>query len=153
MLGSPSRGPGAPLKGGRTPFSRFYTFEIVQIHFEAFSNAAKVRSLAMHPRLIIQLVLALSMTVGAKSEEDCAPKFRDYGFFLQAKKSCGKEVDYPLMAIMKACAKQTPEQTAINLMNEGRRAWAKALMLSNLGNMCEEALSKFTDAPKKARRR
>ncbi|MBY0257016.1 hypothetical protein [Methylobacterium sp.] len=89
----------------------------------------------------------------AAAHEDCPQHFKDYGFFLQAKKSCGKEIAYPLMKIMKACAKQTPQEAAVALMDDGRRAWARNLMRSNLGSLCEEALSKLSASTVSPKRR
>ena len=90
---------------------------------------------------LLATFLALSTTAVA-AEEDCPKHFENYGLFLQAKKSCAKEAEYPLMKIMKACAKQTPEATALTLMDGGRRAWARGVMRSSLGSMCTEVFSK-----------
>ncbi|WP_147029415.1 hypothetical protein [Methylobacterium oxalidis] len=69
--------------------------------------------------------------------------------FLQAKKSCGREAEYPLMKVMRACAKETPQDAAIKLMDEGRREWARGVMRSSLGSMCEEVFAKLSPAADK----
>ena len=56
------------------------------------------------------------------------------------------------MTAMKACAKETPEPKAIELMNGGRRIWARNLMRSSLGTMCEEVFSQLTVAPRHRKR-
>ena len=71
----------------------------------------------------------LAMTAAA-AEEDCPKHFENYGLFLQAKKSCAKEADYPFMTIMKACAKQTPQEAALALIDGGRRTWARGGLAS-----------------------
>ncbi|WP_147029088.1 hypothetical protein [Methylobacterium oxalidis] len=88
-------------------------------------------------------------TAAASAEEDCPARFQKYGLFLQAKKSCGREAEYPLMKVMRACAKETPQETAIKLMDEGRREWARGLMRSSLGNMCTEVFAKLPPAADK----
>ena len=88
----------------------------------------------------------------AFAEEDCPKNFANYGIFLQAKKACGREVDYPFMNVMKACAKETPEAKAIELMDNGRRIWARNLMRSSLGTMCEEVFSRLPAAPRQRKR-
>lgn len=89
------------------------------------------------------VLLAMLLTSPAMSAEDSCPKhFEDYGLFLQAKQSCGGSAAYPKMAIMKACAAATPKDTAIALMDAGRRAWARSLMRSSLGTRCDEVFSK-----------
>ena len=88
-------------------------------------------------------LLALSATA-VVAEEDCSKHFKNYGLFLQAKKSCAKDTECPFMKIMKACAKQTPQATAVSLMDDGRRAWARGVMRSSLGGMCNEVFSKMS---------
>jgi hypothetical protein len=83
----------------------------------------------------------------ARSDDNCPKNFVNYGIFLQAKKACGREVEYPFMKVMKACAKETPEPKAVELMNDGRRIWARNLMRSSLGTMCEEVFSRLPTAP------
>ncbi|MBN6821893.1 hypothetical protein ACXR8U_07335 [Methylobacterium radiotolerans] len=56
------------------------------------------------------------------------------------------------MKIMKACARETPEPKAIELMDAGRRIWAKNLMRSSLGTMCEEVLSRLPVPPNHRKR-
>ena len=96
----------------------------------------------MPVRLILLLACSVLAPVVAAADDDCPKHFKDYGFFLQAKASCGKKVEYPLMKTMKACAKQTPQAAAMTWMDDGRRVWARGLMRSNLGSMCEDAFSK-----------
>jgi hypothetical protein len=83
--------------------------------------------------------------------EDCPGRFQKYGLFLQAKKSCGKDTEYPLMKAMRSCAKATPRETAIGLMEDGRREWARGLMRSSLGSMCEEVFAKLPPSVEKRR--
>ncbi|MGH1570482.1 hypothetical protein ACRAWG_07125 [Methylobacterium sp. P31] len=56
------------------------------------------------------------------------------------------------MKVMKACAKETPEPKAIELMNNGRRVWARNVMRSSLGTMCEEVFSRLPAAPSHRKR-
>jgi hypothetical protein len=56
------------------------------------------------------------------------------------------------MKVMKACAKETPEPKAIELMDNGRRVWARDLMRSGLGTMCEEVFSHLPAAPHRRKR-
>jgi hypothetical protein len=93
----------------------------------------------------------LTMTATA-AEEDCPKHFENYGLFLQAKKSCAKEADYPFMKIMKACARQTPQETALTMMDGGRRTWARGVMRSSLGSMCDEVFSKLSAASEPRKR-
>ncbi|POR40065.1 hypothetical protein CRT23_25845 [Methylobacterium sp. V23] len=60
---------------------------------------------------------------------------------------------YALMKIMKACAKETPQEAALILMDDGRRVWARNLMRSNLGSMCEDAFSKLSTSSERHERR
>lgn len=102
-------------------------------------------------RFVFLLACSALAPVVAAADDDCPKHFKDYGFFLQAKTSCRKKVEYPLMKTMKACAKQTPQAAAMTWMDDGRRVWARSLMRSNLGSMCEEAFSKLSvssDGPK-----
>ncbi|GEP06228.1 hypothetical protein MOX02_42660 [Methylobacterium oxalidis] len=92
---------------------------------------------ASSARLAVVLLASLLTTAPAWSAEDCPERFQKYGLFLQAKKSCGRDAEYPLMQVMRACAKQTPREVAIKLMDEGRREWARGVMRSSLGSMCE----------------
>ena len=92
------------------------------------------------------LVVAVLATAPAAAEEDCPKHFANYGLFLQAKKSCAREADYPFMKIMKACAKQTPQEVALTLMDGGRRTWARDVMRSSLGSMCDEVFAKLSAA-------
>jgi hypothetical protein len=98
----------------------------------------------MQARLALLLAISVFMTPATAGEEDCPKRFEDYGLFLQAKKACGKEVEYPLMKAMRVCAKQTPQEVAVTLMDGGRRSWARSVMRSSLGSMCEEMFSKQT---------
>jgi len=107
----------------------------------------------MQVPLAFLLAFSVLAPMVAMADEDCPKHFKDYGFFLQARKSCGKETEYPLMKIMKACAKQTPQEAAVALMDDGRRAWARNLMRSNLGSLCEEALSKLSASTVSPKRR
>ncbi len=92
---------------------------------------------------ITWMLLAATLSSPALSANDQCPKdFEDYGLFLQAQKSCGISVDYPNMKAMKVCAAATPKETAITLMDAGRRVWANRLMRSSLGTMCAEVLAK-----------
>ena len=61
-------------------------------------------------------------------------------------------MEYPFMKVMKACAKETPEPKAIELMNNGRRIWARNLMRSSLGTMCEEVFSRLPVASQHRKR-
>jgi len=45
----------------------------------------------MPARLVSVAVAAALVTAPAKAEEDCPKRFRDYGLFLQAKKSCARD--------------------------------------------------------------
>ena len=107
----------------------------------------------MQVPLAFLLAFSVLAPVVAMADEDCPKHFKDYGFFLQARKSCGKETEYPLMKIMKACAKQTPQEVAQVLMDDGRRVWARNLMRSNLGSMCEDAFSKLSASSERPKRR
>ncbi|MER2266669.1 hypothetical protein [Methylobacterium oxalidis] len=93
-------------------------------------------------RLILTLVTSL-LAAPAFAAEDCPERFQKYGLFLQAKKSCGREAEYSLMKVMRACAKETPQEMAIKLMDEGRREWARGVMRGSLGSMCEEVFAKL----------
>lgn len=93
------------------------------------------------------ILIALSAGT-ALAEDDCPKKFENYGIFLQAKKACAREVEYPFMKAMKACAKETPEPKAVELMDTGRRIWARNLMRSSLGTICEEVFSRLPAAPR-----
>ena len=104
---------------------------------------------ASSTRLALALVASLLTTAPARSAEDCTERFQKYGLFLQAKQSCAREAEYPLMKVMRTCAKQTPQEAAIKLMDEGRREWAKGLMRSSLGSMCEEVFAKLPSAAEK----
>ena len=106
----------------------------------------------MLDRLAFLLAFSVLATTTAVAEENCPKHFENYGLFLQAKKSCGSDIEYPFMKIMKACAKQTPQETALTLMDGGRRAWARDLMRSNLGSMCEEVFAKLSAASEPLRR-
>lgn len=88
----------------------------------------------------------------ARSEDNCVKNFENYGIFLQAVKSCGRKMEYPFMKVMKACAKETPEPKAIELMDNGRRIWARNLMRSSLGTMCEEVFSRLPVASQHRKR-
>ena len=107
----------------------------------------------MQARLAILFAFNVLVPAIAIADEDCPKHFNDYGFFLQAKKSCGKDFEYPLMKTMKACAKQTPQETALTLMDDGRRTWAKNLMRTNLCSMCNEAFSKLSASTEHPKRR
>lgn len=110
----------------------------------------------MLPRLVPPLRFALPLLAGTlaatsvSGAEDCPGRFQKYGLFLQAKKSCGKDTEYPLMKAMRSCAKATPQETAIKLMEDGRREWARGVMRSSLGSMCEEV---FAGLPPPAQKR
>jgi hypothetical protein len=106
----------------------------------------------MPPRLVPALIALGLVTAPALADETCPTRFRDYGRFLQAKRSCGREAEYPLMKMMKACAKETPKESALNLMDDGRREWARGVMRSSLGSMCEEVFSKLSASAKDGRR-
>ena len=109
----------------------------------------------MRPAPSVRHALALVLLAGAPllagpslagpdpAAEECPTRFQKYGLFLQAKKSCGREAEYPLMKAMRACAKETPQEEAIKLMDEGRREWAKGLMRSSLGSLCESVFAKL----------
>lgn len=88
----------------------------------------------------------------ARSDDNCGKNFENYGIFLQAAKSCGRKMEYPFMKVMKACAKETPEPKAIELMDNGRRIWARNLMRSSLGTMCEEVFSQLPVASQHRKR-
>lgn len=107
----------------------------------------------MQARFAFLLAFSVLLPVGAMADEDCPKHFEDYGFFLQAKKSCGKDVEYPLMKTMKACAKQTPQEAALTLMDDGRRVWARNLMRTSLGSMCDKAFSKLSVSSEHHKRR
>ncbi|KAB1074394.1 hypothetical protein [Methylobacterium planeticum] len=94
--------------------------------------------------------MLVSSTIHA--EEDCPKNFQNYGVFLQAKQSCGREIEYPFMTVMKACAKETPREKAVALIDGGRRTFARGVMRSSLGSMCEEVFAQLP-APKPARKR
>ena len=49
--------------------------------------------------LAFLLVVTVLATAPAVAEEDCPKHFANYGLFLQAKKSCGKEADYPFVEL------------------------------------------------------
>ena len=105
----------------------------------------------MLARLACLLAFTVLVTTSVAAEEDCPKHFENYGLFLQAKKSCAREAEYPFMKVMKGCAKQTPQETALPLMDGGRRAWARGVMRSSLASMCEEVFSKLsaTSEPRK----
>ncbi|AWN42873.1 hypothetical protein DK389_23180 [Methylobacterium durans] len=103
----------------------------------------------MPTRLALALVAGLLAIAPAWSAEDCPERFEKYGLFLQAKQSCGREVEYPLMKVMRACAKETPREAAIKLMDVGRREWARGVMRSSLGSMCAEVFAKLPPAAEK----
>ncbi|WP_336492275.1 hypothetical protein [Methylobacterium nigriterrae] len=101
----------------------------------------------------LSLALAVATLASAPTQADDCPKhFRDYGLFLQAKKSCARDEPYPSMKVMKGCAKETPKESALNLMDEGRREWARRVMRTSLGSMCQEVFSEHSAAPKGSRR-
>ncbi|WP_132256118.1 hypothetical protein [Methylobacterium segetis] len=105
-------------------------------------------------RLSLALVAGLITAAPVSAADECPTRFQKYGLFLQAKQSCGREAEYPLMKVMRACAEQTPQEAALKLMDEGRREWARGVMRSSLGSMCEEAFAKLpAPAEKRARRR
>ena len=111
----------------------------------------------MLARSTLRLSLALGLVTSALADpsaaaaEDCPKRFQDYGLFLQAKKSCGQDIAYPLMKVMRSCAKATPEAEALKLMDEGRRAWARGVMRSSLGSMCDTVLAQPSSAAEKRR--
>ncbi|WP_336491113.1 hypothetical protein [Methylobacterium nigriterrae] len=111
----------------------------------------------MPPRLVMLFVAVLLTTdaiaAGASVEDDCPKHFREYGLFLQAKKSCGREDEYPSMKLMRACAKQTPKQSALTLMDEGRREWARSVMRASLGNRCAQVFREQSPASEKRKPR
>lgn len=98
------------------------------------------------------ILLIFGSMSAAFADDDCPRNFQNYGIFLQAQKSCGRKVEYPFMKIMKACARETSEPKAIELMDAGRRIWAKNLMRSSLGTMCEEVLSRLPVPPNHRKR-
>ena len=106
----------------------------------------------MPTSLTFFLAFTVLAITAAFAEEDCPKHFENYGLFLQAKKSCAKDIEYPFMKIMKACAKQTPQEAAMSLMDGGRRAFARGVMRSNLGGMCDEVFSKLSAASEPLRR-
>jgi hypothetical protein len=99
-------------------------------------------------RSCFAILLIVGSSSGTFADDDCPKNFQNYGIFLQAQKSCGRKVEYPFMKVMKACAKETPEPKAVELMDAGRRIWARSLMRSSLGTMCEEVLSRLPVAPR-----
>jgi len=107
----------------------------------------------MQVQIAFLFAFSVLAPVVATADEDCPKHFKDYGFFLQARKSCGKEIEYPLMKIMKACAKETPQEAALVLMDDGRRVWARNLMRSNLGSMCEDAFARLSTSSERSKRR
>lgn len=96
----------------------------------------------MAARIPAMLLCVTLASAAVAAEDRCPKRFEDYGLFLQAKQSCGGSAAYPDMAVMKACAAATPKETAIALMDAGRRAWARSLMRSSLGTRCSEVFSK-----------
>lgn len=107
--------------------------------------------LALPVRLTLAVVTGTLSAAPVLGAEDCPERFRKYGLFLQAKKSCGRDTEYPLMKIMRSCAKETPQETAIKLMEDGRREWARGVMRSSLGSMCEEVFAKLPVSAEKRR--
>ncbi len=99
------------------------------------------------------VIVAVMLATAAAAEEDCPKHFRDYGLFLQAKKSCVREDEYPSMKLMRTCAKQTPKETALKLMDDGRREWARGVMRTNLGSMCGQVFVDKQAVPEHRKRR
>ncbi|GJD97950.1 hypothetical protein [Methylobacterium iners] len=97
---------------------------------------------APHACFALTLMAGVFATTTASGAEDCSERFQKYGLFLQAKKSCGQDIEYPQMKAMRACAKATPQEAAIKLIDDGRREWARGVMRSSLGSMCEEVFAK-----------
>lgn len=91
-------------------------------------------------------IIASSVSV-ARSDDRCPKDLENYGIFLQAKKVCGREVEYPFMNVVRDCAKRIPKDQGIALMNDGRRTWAKSVMRSSVGTMCEKLLSQLPAMP------
>ncbi|MDR7039187.1 hypothetical protein J2X36_003960 [Methylobacterium sp. BE186] len=58
----------------------------------------------MHSRIAAVIIVAAILPAEALAEDDCPRHFENYGLYLQAKKSCARETEYPFMAIMKARA-------------------------------------------------
>ena len=55
------------------------------------------------------------------------------------------------MKVMRSCAKETPQETAFKLMDDGRREWARGVMRSSLGSMCGEVFAKLPVSAEKRR--
>lgn len=107
--------------------------------------------LALSVRLSLAVVTGTLSTAPVLGAEDCPERFQEYGLFLQAKKACGRDAEYPLMKVMRSCARETPQETALKLMEDGRREWARRVMRSSLGSMCEEVLAKLPVPAEKRR--
>ena len=103
-------------------------------------------------RLATAFLGAILLTAAAQAEDNCPKNFQNYGVFLQAKQSCGRDTEYPFMAVMKSCARETPRETAVALIDGGRRAFARGVMRSSLGSMCEEVFPKLSASAKDGRR-
>ncbi len=94
-------------------------------------------------RLTLALMAGMLASTAVSGAEDCPTRFQKYGLFLQAKKSCGQDTEYPQMKAMRSCAKETPQEAAIKLIDDGRREWARGVMRSSLGSMCEKMFAKL----------
>jgi uncharacterized protein YprB with RNaseH-like and TPR domain len=122
------------------------------MRLDARSEIPLARNLQVLLRSFLAMLIMCGSISAARPEENCVKNFENYGIFLQASKSCGRKMEYPFMKVMKACAKETPEPKAIELMNNGRRIWARNLMRSSLGTMCEEVFSRLPVASQHRKR-
>lgn len=100
----------------------------------------------------LAVIILLATSGPASAGDDCPERFEAYGHFLQARTSCAREVEYPQMKAMRACAKATPKETALGLMDGGRRRWAREVMRSSLGRMCEITLAHLPQGSERRKR-
>lgn len=80
--------------------------------------------------------LAVSVIPPASGQDACAGLLADYGYFLQAQKSCSRDEAFGQMTAAKACAKTIPQAAGLTLIDSGRRRWARDVMASDLGHVC-----------------
>lgn len=69
--------------------------------------------------------LAVSIISPSSGQDACAGLLADYGYFLQAQKSCSRDEVFGQMTAAKACAKTIPQAAGLTLIESGRRRWAR----------------------------
>ncbi|KAB1079849.1 hypothetical protein [Methylobacterium soli] len=145
-------GDGAGTHEALNPFVR--SVAIVASRFSRTGDASTTRfkstsanRIEMPLRTATAFIGMMIFPLAVQAEENCPKNFQNYGVFLQAKQSCGRDSEYPFMTIMKACAKETPREKAVTLIDGGRRAFARGVMRSSLGSMCAEVFAQLPAAP------